>query len=42
MSVNSILKAIYIIIQRKVFYKQRIPKSSCARKATVDIDILDI
>ena len=39
MSVNSRLKAIYIIGQRKVFYKKRIPKSSCARKETVNIDI---
>ena len=40
MSVNSILKAIQIIGQRKAFYRQRIPESSCARKETVDIDIL--
>ena len=26
--------------QRKVFYRQRIPESSCARKETVDIDTL--
>ena len=26
--------------QRKAFYRQRIPESSCARKETVDIDIL--
>ena len=26
--------------QRKAFYKQRIPESSCVRKETVDIDIL--
>ena len=26
--------------QRKAFYKQRIPESSCARKETIDIDIL--
>ena len=26
--------------QRKVFYRQIIPESSCARKETVDIDIL--
>ena len=24
--------------QRKVFYRKRIPESSCARKETVDID----
>ena len=40
MSANSRLKAIQFIGQRKAFYKQRIPKSSCARKETVDIDIL--
>ena len=40
MSVNSRLKAIYIIGQRKEFYKQTIPRSSCARKETVDVDIL--
>ena len=40
MSVNSRLKAIYIIGQRKAFYRHRIPESSCARKETVDIDVL--
>ena len=40
MSVNSRLKVIKIIGQRKVFYRQKIPESSCARKETVDIDIL--
>ena len=40
MSVNSRLKAIWIIDRRKEFYRQRIPKSGCARKETVDIDIL--
>ena len=40
MSVNSRLKATKIIGQRKAFYGQRIPESSCARKETVDIDIL--
>ena len=40
MSVNSRLKATKIIGQRKAFYRQRIPKFSCARKETVDIDIL--
>ena len=40
MSVNSGLKATEIIGQRKAFYRQRIPESSCARKETVDIDIL--
>ena len=42
MSVNSGLKATKIIGQRKAFYRQRIPESSCARKETVDIDILVI
>ena len=40
MSVNSRLKATKIIGQQKAFYRQRIPESSCARKETVDIDIL--
>ena len=40
MSVNSRLKATKIIAQRRVFYRQRIPESSCARKETIDIDIL--
>ena len=40
MSVNSRLKATKIIGQRKAFYRQRIPESGCARKETVDIDIL--
>ena len=40
MSVNSGLKATKIIRQRKAFYRQRIPEFSCARKETVDIDIL--
>ena len=40
MSVNSRLKATKIIRQSKAFYRQRIPESHCARKATVDIDIL--
>ena len=26
--------------QRKTFYRQRIPEFSCARKETVDIDII--
>ena len=39
-SVDPKLKAIYIIAQRKAFFKQRIPESSFARKETVDIDIL--
>ena len=40
MSVNSRLKVTKIIGQRKAFYRQRIPEPSCARKETVDIDIL--
>ena len=40
MSVNSRLKATKIIGQRKAFYGQRISESSCARKETIDIDIL--
>ena len=40
MSVNSRLKNAKIIGQRKSFYRQRIPASSCARKEAVDIDIL--
>ena len=40
MSVNSRLQATKIIVQRKIFYTQRIAESSCVSKATVDIDIL--
>ena len=40
MSVNSGLKAKKIIGQRKAFYRQRIPEFRCARKETVNIDIL--
>ena len=40
MSVNSGLKATKITGQRKAFYRHRIPEFSCARKETVDIDIL--
>ena len=40
MSVNSRLEATKVIGQRKAFYTQRIPGLSCARKKTVDIDIL--
>ena len=39
MSVNSRLKTTQIIGQRKAFYRQRVPESSCARKETVDINI---
>ena len=40
MSTNSRLKATKIIGQKKAFYTQKILESSCARKETVDIDIL--
>ena len=40
MSVNSRLNATKIIGQSKAFYRLRIPESSCARKETVDLDIL--
>ena len=40
MSLNSRLTNTKTIGQRKAFYRQRIPESSCARKETVDIDIL--
>ena len=40
MSVNSRLKATKIIGQKKAFYRQRIPESSCAKKDSIDIDIL--
>ena len=40
MSVNSRLKAIQIIGQRKAFYGKKIPEFSCVREKTVDIDIL--
>ena len=40
MFVNSGLKATKMIGQRKAFYRQRIPEFSCAKKETVDIDIL--
>ena len=39
MSVNSRVN-VKIIGQRKAFYRQKVPESSCARKETVDIDIL--
>ena len=40
MSANSKLNATKIIGQWKAFYRQRITESSCAKKETVDIDIL--
>ena len=42
MSVNSSFKATKIIGQRKAFCSQMIPECSCARKETIDIDILVI
>ena len=38
MPVNSRLQTTKIIGQRKVFYRQRIPEFSCARKETVDTE----
>ena len=40
MSVKSRLTAIQIIGQMRTFYRQRISESSCAKKKTVDMDIL--
>ena len=40
MSVNSRRKATQIKGQKNAFYRQRIPEPSCARKETVDIDII--
>ena len=40
MSVNFRLKASKIIGQKKAFLRQRIPEPSCARKETVDIEML--
>ena len=40
MSVNFRRKASKIIGQRIAFYRQRVLESSCARRETVDIDIL--
>ena len=40
MSVNSRLKTTKIVGQRKAFYWQRIPGSSCAIKEIADINIL--
>ena len=40
MPVNSRIKAMKIMGQKKAFYRQRIPESSCGWKETVDIDIL--
>ena len=40
MSINSRLNTTKIIGQRKAFYKQRISGSSCAKKETIDIDVL--
>ena len=41
MFVNSRLKATKIMGQSKAFYRQRVPVSSCVRKETVNIDILN-
>ena len=40
MSVNSTLNATNIKGQRKPFYRLKIPESSCAKKETVEIDVL--
>ena len=40
MSVNSRLKVTKIISQRRALLGQRTPESSCAKKETVDVDIL--
>ena len=40
-TINSRLKAIWIIGQGKALCRQRIPWSSCARKETVDITTVD-
>ena len=40
MSVNFRRAVTKTIGQRKAFYRQRNPEPSCARKETVDIDIL--
>ena len=40
MSINSRLRVTKIIGQRRTFLKQRIPERCCAKKETVDIDIL--
>ena len=42
MSVSSRLNVTKITGQRKAFNRQRIPESSCARKETIDINILVI
>ena len=40
MSVDSRNEATKIIDQRKALYRERVPESGCARKETVDIDLL--
>ena len=42
MSVNYTLKATKIIGQRKPFNRLRIPEPSCAKKGTIEIDVLVI
>ena len=39
MSVNSRFKATKFTGQKKAFYRQRIPESSCERNETAEIDI---
>ena len=39
-SVNSRRKAIYVSGKSKAFCRQEIPEPNCARKETIDIDIL--
>ena len=34
------IKPTKIMDQKKAFYRQKIPEPSCARKETVDVDIL--
>ena len=40
LQLKGVSKGIQIIVQRKAFYRQRIPEPNCARKRTVDTDIL--
>ena len=40
MYVISRLNSKTIVGQSKAFYRERVPESSCAKKETVDIDIL--
>ena len=36
LSINSKIKATLVICRRRTFCRQRIPESSCARKATIE------